>query len=356
VPWSDPDYARLRPGIALPAPDGTAQTALRLDDRFALHPALGALLPLWQQGVLAVVPAAGSPDGTRSHFDAQYQWETARPGQTGDAPGWLATLAALGGAPDGTRAIGVGEANPRILAGRGAVRLVARGKAAERAGALDDARTRDALLALYDGPDALSQAFRQGAQSRLQTAQDLSREMQAASNGAAPPAQLAQDARHLGTLMRQEPALRLGFLSAGGWDTHAGQGAATGPLATNLGRLADALLQLRRDFDRPDDVIVVASEFGRTAAENGTRGTDHGHGNAMWLIGQRIAGGRWHGRWTGLAQANLHEARDLPVHHDFRAVLAQVLRPALALSDSELQAVLPGARWDPALDGLLRRG
>ncbi|QTD44666.1 DUF1501 domain-containing protein [Ottowia testudinis] len=356
VPYTDRDYARLRPSIALPAPDGTDQAALRLDGTFALHPALSNLLPLWQQGVLAAVPAAGSPDPTRSHFDAQYQWETARPGKTSDAPGWLNTLAALGGAPNAVHAVGVGEANPRILAGRESVKLVARGQAASRAGVLDNPRTRAALLAVYGGDDAVSQAFRQGAGSRLQTAEELQREMQAADNGAAPPALLAQDARNLGTLMRQERALRIGFLSAGGWDTHANQGAATGSLANNLRNLAAALVQLRSDFNQPGDVIVVASEFGRTAAENGTRGTDHGHGNAMWLIGQRIAGGRWHGDWSGLAPGNLHEARDVPVHHDFRAVLAQVLRPGFGLTDSQLATVLPGVNWDRRLDGLLRRG
>ena len=115
-------------------------------------------------------------------------------------------------------------------------------------------------------------------------------------------------------------------------------------------------MQLRQDFNQPGDVIVVASEFGRTAAENGTRGTDHGHGNAMWLIGNRVAGGRWHGEWTGLAPANLNEQRDVPVHHDFRAVLAQALRPGFGRGDSQLADALPGVNWDGRLDGLMRRG
>ncbi len=356
VPWSDPDYARLRSSIALPVPDGSDQAALRLDQHFALHPALADLLPLWRQGRLAVIPAAGSPDPTRSHFDAQYHWETARLGRSSDTPGWLNRLAAFGGTADRVHALGVGESNPRILAGAERVKLVARGRAAQQTGALQNAAAREALLALYDGADELSRAFRQGAESRLQTAQDLGREMQAADNGAAPPALLVQDARNLGTLMRQERALRIGFLSAGGWDTHANQGAVTGQLAGSLRNLGAALAQLARDFDRPGDVIVMASEFGRTAFENGTRGTDHGHGNAMWLIGPRVAGGRWHGQWSGLAPANLHERRDVPVHHDFRAVLAQVLRPAFDLTDRQLDDLLPGASWDAQLDGLLQRG
>lgn len=354
VPWSDPDYPRLRPGIALPAPDGSAQAALRLDDTFALHPALADLLPLWRQGRLAVIPAAGSPDPTRSHFDAQYYWETARLGRSGDAPGWLNRLASLGGSAGVVQALGVGESNPRILDGRAPVKLVAHGKAARRPGALQNTQAREALMALYGGQDSLSKAFRQGADSRLRTAQDLTREMQAADNGAAPPALLVQDARNLGTLMRQERRLRIGFLSAGGWDTHANQGAATGQLAGRLGNLGAALAQLSRDFDQPGDVVVVASEFGRTAQENGTRGTDHGHGNAMWLIGPGVAGGRWWGEWSGLAAANLHEQRDVPVHHDFRAVLAQLLRPTFGLTDAQMADVLPDTRWDARLDGLLQ--
>jgi len=366
VPYADPHYARLRPSIAIAPPDGTAATALRLDDRFALHPALAALQPWWQAGQLAFVPAAGSPDGTRSHFDAQYQWETARPGQRADAPGWLNRLAAqVGGQPVDARprVVGVGEASPRLLAGAQPVQLVAHGQAARRAGSLEPARQREALMALYGGDDALSAAFRQGAVARLASARDLAsdmppdvaREMQSASNGAAPVSLLEQDARNLATLMRKDRRLRLGFLSAGGWDTHVNQGAATGALAGSLQRLAGALLALRHDFGEPGDVIVVASEFGRTAAENGTRGTDHGHGNAIWLIGDGVAGGRWHGRWTGLAPADLNEQRDLPAHHDFRAVLAQVLRPTFQLTDSALQDVLPGAAWDRRLDGLMRR-
>ena len=364
VPYSDPDYYRMRPQISLAAPDGSAHTGLRLDPSFALHPALAPLLPLWQQGALAFVPAAGSPDPTRSHFEAQHHWEIGIPGKNNDAPGWLNTLSGmLPRARDANGlaaalAIGVGEANPQILAGSAPVRLVPRGQAAARQGVMADERTRAAMLRLYSGDDRLSQAFRAGAQSRMQTAQtlsapDMQAELMAADNGAANPAALLLDARNLGLLMRQERSLQLGFLSAGGWDTHANQGAATGALAQNFANLARALVQLRRDFSEPRDLIVVLSEFGRTCLENGSRGTDHGHGNAMWLIGQQVRGGRWHGDWAGLAQSSLHEGRDLPVLHDFRAVLAQALRSGLGSSDSQLQTLFPGANWDSRLDGLM---
>ena len=402
VPYADADYYAIRPNIAIATPDGTAQTALRLDSTFALHPALSALLPLWQQGVLGFVPAAGLPVPNRSHFDAQYQMEIARPGKTSSSPGWLNTVAeleersghSLDASGNGSAvAIGVGEANPVILGGPAAVKLIPRGQAAEKTGVLANDKTRQALLDLYGGNDSLSMAFRQGANSRMQSAQELASErgladanreitmlpaqrmpdrsldrdgapanlqmraaqMVAASNGAPDPVGLQLDAQHLGTLMRNDGRLRLGFLSAGGWDTHASQGAATGQLANNLGNLARGIAQLRQVFSEPGDVIVVMSEFGRTSAENGTRGTDHGFGNALWLIGNTVAGGRWHGEWTGLANGNLNEGRDLPAHHDYRAVLAQVLRRTFALGDSQLARVLPDSNWDHRLDGLLKK-
>ena len=395
VPYADPDYYAIRPNISIPPPDGTTQTSLKLNGTFALHPALSVLLRLWQQGVLSFVPAAGLPAPNRSHFDAQYQMEIARTGKTSSAPGWLNQAAALGTSqalPSGSAgavALGVGEANPAILGGPALTRLIPRGQAAERTGVLANDRARQALLDLYAGNDPVSEAFRQGAGSRQQSAQQLSVEkmtadlnrgtamqqdsgiagrsldrdgtpaspqarsaqMLVASNGAADPVGLQLDAQHLGTLMRNDRHLRLGFLSAGGWDTHANQGAASGQLANNLGNLGRGMAQLRQHFSEPGDIIVVMSEFGRTSAENGTRGTDHGFGNALWLIGNRVAGGRWHGDWTGLARGNLNEGRDLPAHHDYRAVLAQVLRACFSLRDSQLASVLPDTRWD----GLLKK-
>ena len=387
VPYADADYYASRPNIAVAAPDGSNKTALKLDNTFALHPALAAVLPLWQQGVLSFIPSAGLPTPNRSHFAAQYEMEIGQSGKTSAAPGWLNKAA--GSNKTITSAIGVGEANPAILAGDAQVKLIPRGQAAERTGVLANDKTRQALMDLYAGNDKVSEAFRQGAGSRMQSAQELSTEkmekdgmrmgpkmamdraldkdgtpataqaqnaqMLAASNGASDPVGLQLDAQHLGTLMRNDRNLRLGFLSAGGWDTHANQGNATGQLANNLGNLGRAIAQLRQDFSEPGDVVVVMSEFGRTAVENGTRGTDHGYGNAMWLVGNRVNGGRWHGQWTGLARGNLNETRDLPAHHDYRAVLAQVMRNTLAMTDSALASVLPNAKWDTRLDGLMRK-
>ena len=252
--------------------------------------------------------------------------EIAQSGKSSAASGWLNKIAEKNKSM--TSAIGVGEANPAILAGNAQVRLIPRGQAAVRTGVLANDKTRQALMDLYAGNDKVSEAFRQGAGSRMQSAQELSVEkaeadgkrmgpviekaldkdgtpasvqaqnaqMLAASNGALDPIGLQLDAAHLGTLMRNDRNLQLGFLSAGGWDTHANQGNTTGQLANNLGNLGRAITQLRQDFSEPDDVVVVMSEFGRTAVENGTRGTDNGYGNAMWLVGDHINCGKWHGQ------------------------------------------------------------
>lgn len=353
IPYADPEYQRLRPTIAIPAPDGTEQTSIKLDGTFALHPALAPLLPMWRDGVLAFVPACGSPDPTRSHFEAQTHWEIGMPGKSNAPRGWLNALSGMAADGAGSAAgIGVGDANPVILSGPAAVRLIPKGKAATTQGSLGDMRTRQALLDLYGGNDDIAQAFRQGADSRMSSTRQLSAEEISAQGGAS-VAGLPLDARHLGTLMRNDRKLRVGFLSAGGWDTHANQGALDGGLARSFGSLAAALVQLRADFSEPGDIIVVASEFGRTCAENGTRGTDHGHGNTLWLIGNRVAGGRWHGSWSGLSATNLHEGRDLPVHHDFRSVFANLLQAGFGISDSALQDLLPGAKEDARLGRLI---
>ncbi len=378
VPHGDPNYAKLRPSIAIAPPDGTAATALALDSRFGLHPALASLMPFWRDATLAFVPAAGLPKPNRSHFDAQRMVELGGAVTASDVGG----NGLLNGVSQrhGLGAVGVGEANPVILSGSAAVRLIARGRAATRTGVIAKDEERQTLLELYAGDDELSKAFRQGAQSRRDTAAQLKednlargalpssvaqapmagtgrndqREMLAASNGAQDALGFALDAQHLCALMRTDAALRLGFVSVGGWDTHANQGAVQGQLANSLSGLAAGLVTLREQFNRAGDVVLVMSEFGRTAFENGTRGTDHGFGNAIWLMGPGVNGGKIHGEWTGLGEANLNESRDLPAHHDFRAVLAQVLRKTLGTSDRDLADLLPGGSWDRRLDALMR--
>lgn len=364
VPHAEAAYARARPTLGLAHP-GEEGGVLDLDGHFGLHPALASLMPLWQAGRLGFVHASGSPQATRSHFEAQDDIESGVPGRATGADGWLnRLLGALpvaagpgGGTPGGAaRAVGVGAVLPRILLGPQAVATVPSGAAATRPSVLDRPRVAEAFARLYGGDDSLSRAYRQSQASRqeIMASMDsaaLEAEMQAASNGAPLPAGFAEDAVRLAVLMRQDPGVQLGFMAVGGWDTHANQGRAQGQLASRLSPLGQGLAALVQRLGPvlDDTVVVVMSEFGRTVRQNGNGGTDHGHGNAMWLLGGPVAGGRVHGRWPGLEDAALYEGRDLAVTTDFRQVLADIACRHLGLPDARLAQLFPGLQ--APLDG-----
>jgi uncharacterized protein (DUF1501 family) len=350
VPYNEANYYRLRPTLAIGKPR-TADGALDLDGRFGLHPALAPLTPFWRQGSLAFVHAAGSPDPTRSHFDGQDNIESGTPGNKATADGWLNRLEdvlpateAVRDAP--TRAISVGALLPRIFQGHNKVATIASGATALRPTALDRPNVSKAFKALYSGDPAMGPMFANylAARSDVVAAIDhIDPETMAANNGAPPSYAFASDAARVGALMRQDSRVQLGFLAVSGWDTHANQGAASGQLASLLSPFAQGMSALARSLGSAyaDTTIVVLSEFGRTVAQNGNAGTDHGHGNVMWLMGGPIAGGKVHGEWPGLDDAALHEGRDLPVTTDCRTVLAEICERHLRLSDADLSDVFP---------------
>lgn len=343
VPYADSNYYELRPTIAIARP-GSEGGALDLDGQFGLHPALAPLMPLWQQKSLAFVHASGSPDETRSHFDAQDYLESGTPGVKSTADGWMNRL--MRQLPEGhkpTAALSFGPTLPRIFAGSAKVATVPTGRAAERPMALDNGNVEAVFDALYDGQDALSLAYVEGKTARKTLLADLQQEMDMSSRGAPSPIGFAQDTERLARLIRQDPTIQLAFFDLGGWDTHVNQGAAVGQLAAHLKPLAEGLaaFQTALGDEYANTVVVVMSEFGRTAAENGNRGTDHGHGNAMWIMGGRVKGGHVYGTWPGLGSEQLHEARDLAVTTDYRAVLASLIRSHLNLSDEAVSQVFP---------------
>ncbi len=354
VPHADDAYYAARPSIALARP-GDDGGVLDLDGRFGLHPALAPLMPLWRAGQLGFVQACGSPDATRSHFDAQDYMESGTPGRKSTADGWLnRLLGALPPDPAGgasaTRAVSMGPVLPRIYAGRNSVANVPLGAAAGKPTLLDRPQVAEAFGRLYGGDDALSRAFQASRQShqevmRSMNGDSLEREMQAASNGAPLPNGFPDNAARLATLMRNDPRVQLAFMDLGGWDTHANQGAASGQLANRLGPLGQGLSALATRLGPVwnDTVVVVMSEFGRTVRQNGNGGTDHGHGNVMWLLGGRVAGGRVHGRWPGLDDGALHEGRDLAVTTDFRQVLAEIGERHLRLQDARMAELFPAS-------------
>ncbi len=345
VPYTDPTYYRVRDTIAI-APPGRDGGGLDLDGHFALHPSLAPLIPHWQSGQLAFVHAAGSTDPTRSHFDAQDYMESGTPGRKSTADGWINRL--LGVLPGSGTALSVGAVMPRALSGKQPVAILASGKAATRPSPLDRPRIGNAFDQLYGGNDKLSDAYRESRQSRKEmmatlSAENLESEMQAANNGAALPNVFVDDAGRLARLMRGDPRMRVGFLAVGGWDTHANQGGSRGQLASRLQPLGQGLAALAQGLGPAfaDTVVVVMSEFGRTVRQNGNGGTDHGHGNVMWLLGGPIAGGKVHGRWPGLDDGALYERRDLAVTTDFRDVLSTVVTHHLHIPEQHLATLFP---------------
>jgi uncharacterized protein (DUF1501 family) len=345
IPYTEQEYYAMRPSIAIPRP-GQNGGVLDLDGRFGLHPALVSLLPLWKEGSLAFVHASGSPDETRSHFDAQAFMESGTPGQRLTPDGWLnRTLAVLPGAHQPTEAVNFGRTTPRILSGAMAVASIEpRDYTDPDKSAGQDTALGAVFDRLYVGNDVLSAAYHEGRAAHAQLMSDLGRDMVAAAAGAPSAKGFPNDAEKLCALVRDDPTIKLAFFGLSGWDTHTNQGSTEGQLANHLKPLADGLAALRTGFGSAyaDTVVLVISEFGRTARENGSGGTDHGHGNAMWVMGGPIAGGKVYGTWPKLDEENLHEQRDLAVTTDFRTVVASVLRGHLRLSSEQLGKVFPG--------------
>lgn len=357
VPYHDQDYYQARPSIALPQP-GKEGGVFDLDGRFGLHPALSALMPMWRDKSLAFVHASGSPHPTRSHFEAQDYMEAGLPGSQTVRDGWLNRLVGL--LPDRAspvKAVNADPILPRILQGRQpAVATVTLGPGVARTAAVDQAPVHDAFEKLYAGDPALSQAYREGVAAHRRLRDDFAKEMAEADRSAVAPHGFAGNALQLGRLVHADPEIRLAFLSVGGWDTHVSQGAVTGQLAKKLKALGDGLEQLAQglgsSFGRT--VVVLVSEFGRTVRENGSGGTDHGHGNVLWLLGGPVNGGKVLGTWPGLDVEDQFEARDLAVTTDFRTVLAGVLRSHLGLGPAQLAAVFPQFTPAGGFPGLLR--
>jgi uncharacterized protein (DUF1501 family) len=346
VPFGEREYYASRPSIAVQkpnAPDG----AIDLDGFFGLHPRLAPLKPLWDARQLAIVHACGSPDGTRSHFDAQDYMETATPGVKSTQDGWLNRYLHAREHADATpfRAVALAPQMPRSLQGlEPALAIGQIGQFGIRAGQATDmvqasfeseyAAAADKVLNRTGG-----QAF--DAVRMLKSADPAKYQPE---NGADYPRSGYGDAlRQIAQLVKADVGLEIAFAEAGGWDTHVNQGSSAGQLGTRLDDFGRGIAALARDLgDRMSDIVILTmSEFGRAVAENGNRGTDHGHGNAMMIIGgQNVRGGKVYGRWPGLAREQRYDGRDLAVTTDFRSVFAEVVRTHLGVSDT--RTIFPG--------------
>jgi uncharacterized protein (DUF1501 family) len=315
---------------------------LDLDGRFGLHPSLAPLKGIYDARQLAIIEAVGSPDPTRSHFDAQDYMESGTPGVKSTRDGWLNRSLPREQKVSPVRAVALGPQLPRALRGTNAAVAVA---------TLNDFRVRDEMAAgsfreMYGATRdaALSGAGRETFEA-VKLLDSVQRQPYAPAAGAAyPNGRLGQSLRQIAQLIKADVGLEVAFADMGGWDTHVnevGVQPAVGPLANLLREFGNALAAFHRDMgDRMADITVVTmSEFGRTARENGSRGTDHGHANFMFALGGAVRGGRIYGEWPGLAREQLHEGRDLALTTDFRDVLAELVE---ARNGGGARNVFPG--------------
>ncbi len=361
VPHGDPNYYNLRSvgpsGIALARSGPTG--VVDLDGHFGLHPALSMLKPIYDQGHFGAIHAVGSPNPTRSHFDAQDYMESALPGDKGARTGWLTR--ALEQCPEDARAGKIGAVSltaqvPRSLAGdQGALAIpnlatfgIGGDGRAMNLGAMGD--TSGGFEALYAG--AVGDVLHGAGQETFDAVKTLNG-LDAANYRPAKGANygrsgLGSSLQQIAQLVKADVGLEVAFAEAGGWDTHVGQGSAQGNLARRLGDLGQALAAFYTDLgDRMSDVTVLTmSEFGRTARQNGDGGTDHGHGTVFLTLGGDVAGGRVLGDWPTLSPEALFENRDLAVTTDFRRVFGEVAQKQLGVAN--LGAVFPDFKLSPA--------
>jgi len=341
IPFKDRAYYQLRPNIAVAEPAAGDQRAIDLDGFYALHPALAPLKNIYDKGHLAIVHGAGSPDNTRSHFDAQDYMEIGTPGIKTTPDGWLNRYLNEQKITDSPfRGVALGAQMPRMLAGAAPTLALS---------SIEEFRLRNQSMAstlqkLYANSD--DPLLQKGGNSLFDAMARL-RQIEAkipASSAAYPSGKLGAGLRQVARLIKADVGVEIAFAEIGGWDTHVNQGGATGQLANRLKELADSLAVFHQDLgDRIEDVVVVTmSEFGRTARENGNRGTDHGHANVMFAMGGKVRGGKVYGRWPGLAPEVLYEGRDLDLTTDYRAVCSEVISRHLGQND--LSRIFPGFR------------
>ncbi|MFQ5424924.1 MAG: DUF1501 domain-containing protein [Phycisphaerae bacterium] len=354
VPHGDAAYYDARPRLAVPRPDAAGEAkAMDLDGFFGLPPGLSALKPIYDAGQLAIVHAAGSSDPTRSHFEAQDIMEAGSAG-IASGTGWLARHLLSIEAPQDARLRGVAASStiPRSLAGAPATVAVPDIESYGLMGRPQTADDRQALIASMYGPAA--EPARTSAANVVATIRLIDQVGQGGytpANGAVyPEDEWGIGLRTIAQLARADVGLEVACLDLGGWDMHANEGPIDGQLNALMARFAAGLAAFHADMlDRLGSLTLVAlSEFGRRVAENGSGGCDHGHGNALFVMGGNVNGGRVFADWPGLQPDTLYENRDLAVTTDYRDILAEIL--AHRAGNTQLDTVFPG--YNPTFRGV----
>lgn len=364
VPHGDRDLYTHRPGFAIARPSSSdPQSALDLDGFFGLHPALAPFLPIFKEGHLAAIQACGSPDGTRSHFDAQDYMEAGTPGDKKYPDGWLsrAVLACPEdraklekvGAVSAFRAVAMGCDNGLPLSLQGEVGALAIPDLATFGIGLKSLRGDRAsqVVAQSGAVDGFESIYNSAVGDVLHGTGQESFEAIAAlkhlkpgsyvpEHGAVyPNGRFGQSLRQIAQLVKADVGVEVAFAEMGGWDTHTQQ---QGRLNQQLRDFGQGVSALYHDLgDKMSDVVILTmSEFGRTVRPNGTNGTDHGHATCFFALGGDVQGGRVLGRWPGLAPEQLYENRDLALTTDFRAVFGEIALKHLGAQG--LDRIFPG--------------
>jgi uncharacterized protein (DUF1501 family) len=351
VPYAESNYYQMRPTIAI-----QKNQVIDLNGFFGLHPAMQPLKPLWDQGHLAIVHAAGSPDESRSHFDAQDYMESGTPGVKATADGWLNRALraedqyhALHHA-SAFRAVAMGTQLPRSL--QGAIPAVAVGNVQDfNVGGKNAAAqpASDSYQAMYS--DAVNTVLHGTGTETFEAVKMLKSadpgHYVPAAGANYPKTPFGDSMKQIAQLLKANLGVEAAFADIGGWDTHQNQGNANGQLANRLKDFSEGIAAFWSDMgDQAGDIVMVTmSEFGRTARQNGTAGTDHGHANVMFVLGGPVKGGKIYGKWPGLADEQLHEGRDLAITTDFRQVLGEAAYKTLGARNLDL--VFPGAGLRP---------
>ena len=352
VPFGEGDYYKARPSIAIARPGSGDGAALDLDGFFGFNPRLQPLKPFWDARQLAIVHACGSPDTTRSHFDAQDYMETATPGVKSTADGWLNRYLQARRVEGATpfRAVALSGQVPRMLQGPSPALAMSQigqfgiraGQATETVNASFEALYASAADRVLNGTGR--EAF--DAIKMLKTNDPLRYEPEHGADY--PRSAFGQALKQIAQLIKSNVGIEIAFADLGGWDTHINQGAAQGQLAGRLDDFSRSIAALVTDLgDRmADTVVLTMSEFGRAVSENGNRGTDHGHGNAMMVLGGGVRGGHVYGKWPGLAPEHRFEGRDLAVTTDFRDVFGEIVVRHLGVQDPK--PIFPGYNVQPS--------
>lgn len=338
VPFGSAFYYESRPNIAIPRPGPDANAALPLDAEWALHPALrDSILPLWEKKQIAAVPFAGTDDTSRSHFETQDSIELGQPltGNRNFQSGFLNRLAST---VAGAQPIAFTVQVPIVLRGVREIPNIALRAVSKPA--IDERQT--AIIASMYEKTSLESAVNQGFDVRADIMAEMAEEMKIANRGAITARNFEIEARRTAKLMKER--FNVGFIDVGGWDTHVGEGGATGYLAGRLQELGRALVAFSEELGTrwQDTVVVVVSEFGRTFRENGNRGTDHGHGTVYWVLGGGVRGGNVLGEQVRVEKATLFQNRDYPVLNEYRALLGGLFARMYGLNDAQLASVFPG--------------